>query len=1615
MFLLYYSTIAIIFQYLYVFLHKIHKYISTNFKTSLQSITSAVTAMQGIKAGAYIGSNGLFDSATVNAYRASIKGLSATQAEAALSASGLNAAQRQQILTSKESTVANAGQATSFNVLTKAVWANVKAMAKWLVTTPTGWITLAIGATAALITAYNNVEKKQNELIENARNLQEEYRSFAKDTAGKITSLEGQAEEFNKLAKGVDKYGNNISLASDEYDRYKSIVAEILGYSPELIQGYDAEGNAIADKNGLLERSIELLKEEQRLKLKEMTTDEKTGEAYDAAEAGWQQVQGYEGANTRNEIARWFDDNALRGGVNYEVDIAKVLGIKDEWKEEGNNLQNAIINNIDTVVKNIKDKKEELLAISDSDGNAIFSVDEIDNMIDLSNDWQYAYNQWQQDIEDAKHGMDDQFDLYAQRAKSYNDLTDAQKVFVNEYIRATGDITDAEGHLLSEDKILEKAKGYEKFVNEFAELNKLGEGGSVDLTFRPEIDTEELNKKGWEAGEGFATVFSSAISNTDFDDLIPENAEDTVAINFTPIIVDPNTGEFKGVLSEEELYAYAHDVLSGVREDDLNLQIGAKFEGKNAIDEAVADGERIHYLHEKLFINNDTVDSWEELRKVLVKTGDDAVQAGENVNKMTVSLSDLAGASDKISKLSSAFKELSDDGYITIKTIGEIQEATGLSGDEWAGYEKKLLNAKAGSAEFNQVMSDLTYRIIDNTFNLEELKDATEADCDAVEEQIAAVLRETGVTNANAVAQSIVAKAKNGLRSTYESLTYATYEEIDALIDEGISLGYTSGQMFNLIGAHNLLNNSKLNLDDKIAVINRLGDAGLIAASKVSYLIELVNRASGALQATKNPHDLRDGDRQGAAELDLARELGVFSSWKKIDTSKIEVPAFPGVSSGGSSGGGGGGGGGSGSDSNEALDNYLKYVKHKKALGYYDDNTAQYINDLQYALNNLTKTEEEQWDLEEQIYSERENLREEEVSGYESWMSHLESLGYYEDDIAKKINDITWAIENQELTEEEKFKKEEEIYKLTLDRNEKIRESFENLAKAHSETYNYALSDVERYIEQLEHQKALTDDEALIKSIDRAIINSMADGITKAEEAINNLTTDADYWKGEIEKKLKELGASFDISKWFDYEGDITSQFESDMDVLNNSEAENVISSWANIVSEKLKSVADNTNQIFEYQEKIFSDSKEAIEESISDIKEAAEEIFELRTSKLNSQSTLLKAQHSLINSIAETQHQLDKDILEAETAGARMSEIERESLFTRDEYNKLSGKLNDVLSEANSIQDEFNRKLKGATLDTIDEITSHYERQYELKMKEYEIVKAELDVAKAQQKLENVENEKSVRQWDGEKWIYTSVLQDVIDAQNELADAKYALAQAEIEQSQTEAIQEIDSKVDSLETQKNLFITALEGLTEGTNSARERLNTALNEIADTDVSLFRNIVSTVGETLDELGAKISSISIGTPIGSSGGVKVVSGTGNGGIHPVDANLASLNNLKNAYAKGSRRTPKGVGLFDEDNLGSEVLVTKDGVLRQFNAGDTVFNSEMVQRLWDFASGNPIQWNLPNTNAYDISSYINRPEMAQPVYDNRTYFNGVEVNDADGIRIMKEFATYLKSKV
>lgn len=120
------------------------------------------------------------------------------------------------------------------------------------------------------------------------------------------------------------------------------------------------------------------------------------------------------------------------------------------------------------------------------------------------------------------------------------------------------------------------------------ELKQYAHGGTVDLLNRPLVDASELSKAGWEnVGEGTATVFSSTYSN--------ENG--TIAVNFTPILPDGSR-----VLGPDELQKYAEDVISGVRQDDLNLQIGATFEGEDAIDQAVNAAEEIHNLQDMYYL-----------------------------------------------------------------------------------------------------------------------------------------------------------------------------------------------------------------------------------------------------------------------------------------------------------------------------------------------------------------------------------------------------------------------------------------------------------------------------------------------------------------------------------------------------------------------------------------------------------------------------------------------------------------------------------------------------------------------------------------------------------------------------------------------------------------------------------------------------------------------------------------------------------------------------------------------------------------------------------------------------------------------------------------------------
>ena len=195
------------------------------------------------------------------------------------------------------------------------------------------------------------------------------------------------------------------------------------------------------------------------------------------------------------------------------------------------------------------------------------------------------------------------------------------------------------------------------------QLEAYQDGGEVNLFLRPKVDNSELKKAGWDVSDdGYATVFTGTYSNT----------AGTIAANFTPIITDEN-GAFKGVLSPDKFTRYCEDVLDGVREDDLKLQIGAIFDGENAIEEADKAAGEIHILQDYLYDlgdpSNFNLDKWSYALNQFKSA------AKEPLDAFNTLLNDKGTAKDphfidrvdkyieKINKLNSAYKKLSEGDF----------------------------------------------------------------------------------------------------------------------------------------------------------------------------------------------------------------------------------------------------------------------------------------------------------------------------------------------------------------------------------------------------------------------------------------------------------------------------------------------------------------------------------------------------------------------------------------------------------------------------------------------------------------------------------------------------------------------------------------------------------------------------------------------------------------------------------------------------------------------------------------------------------------------------------------------------------------------------------------
>ena len=318
---------------------------------------------------------------------------------------------------------------------------------------------------------------------------------------------------------------------------------------------------------------------------------------------------------------------------------------------------------------------------------------------------------------------------------------------------------------------------------------------------------------------------------------------------------------------------------------------------------------------------------------------------------------------------------------------------------------------------------------------------------------------------------------------------------------------------------------------------------------------------------------------------------------------------------------------------------------------------------------------------------------------------------------------------------------------------------------------------------------------------------------------------------------------------------------------------------------------------------------KQTTEDALSEVKDAINDLLDEAEDRLNDKLKSLEAKidkneaikklhevfFGILNDVADGMHEIDKELEASLSSADYLDEKLRQAMFNEDDYKKMSSELNRIADESRVLFKDYLNQLEMLTEDEIykaDYITSEFERQYKYKELEYDIAQKELDLAKAQTKLQNTLMNRNVRMYKNGQWVWTADYSAVQEAKKEVRDAEYEYRDAEIKLKQQEILDKYEKLIDGLNLQKDAAQNEFDRLKDYWERVQKQLTTEesamqrlLNAINNTDIPQFRQIINSVGKGLIDL---INGIGTGTGMGSLIGTdeKYYGESASGELYPI---------------------------------------------------------------------------------------------------------------------------------
>lgn len=313
----------------------------------------------------------------------------------------------------------------------------------------------------------------------------DKYTDSVKKAEDEIKSIRSVETEFNSLATGVNDFGQNVSLSVEDYQRYQEIVSQIIASSPSLIAGYDAEGNALANKNTLLQEAIALQEKEIAIAAQERKNNAKDE---------------YKGYQEQYKIAQ---EEASK--VAQELDYT-LTSLQERFAQVGldfiptdflDSIYNAIANKEQLTEGQINDITSYLNTAVNSllaDGSplqGLISPDEIKHAQELTQQLVALNGQ----IDNANQKSDEQALFFASQTEAFKKASAEEQEYINKLVANRAKVSDFKTsnslQTMAEDMSAIFENGFDKsLLVDLDDLIDKFQLGDVEVNaFKGEIDT----------------------------------------------------------------------------------------------------------------------------------------------------------------------------------------------------------------------------------------------------------------------------------------------------------------------------------------------------------------------------------------------------------------------------------------------------------------------------------------------------------------------------------------------------------------------------------------------------------------------------------------------------------------------------------------------------------------------------------------------------------------------------------------------------------------------------------------------------------------------------------------------------------------------------------------------------------------------------------------------------------------------------------------------------------------------------------------------------------------------------------------------------------------------